>query len=51
MSSVAFSTLYLARMAWENCTDKQVDTGDTTWVLISAVLVLGMLPALAFFEV
>lgn len=37
-------------MAWENCTDGKVDTGDTTWVLISAVLVLGMLPALAFFE-
>jgi len=27
-----------------------VDTGDTTWVLISTILVMGMLPALAFFE-
>ena len=37
-------------MAWENCAGGKVDTGDTTWVLISAVLVMGMLPALAFFE-
>jgi Amt family ammonium transporter len=28
----------------------QVDTGDTTWILVSTVLVLGMCPALAFFE-
>eukprot|EP01112_Ceratiomyxa_fruticulosa_P000278 TRINITY_DN10266_c0_g1_i1.p1 TRINITY_DN10266_c0_g1~~TRINITY_DN10266_c0_g1_i1.p1 ORF type:complete len:445 (-),score=64.35 TRINITY_DN10266_c0_g1_i1:232-1566(-) len=27
-----------------------VDTGDTTWVLISTILVLGMIPALGFFE-
>jgi ammonium transporter, Amt family len=27
-----------------------VDAGDTAWVLISAVLILGMMPALAFFE-
>ncbi len=27
-----------------------IDTGDTTWVLISTVLVLGMMPGLAFFE-
>lgn len=27
-----------------------VNTGDTAWVLICAVLVLGMMPALAFFE-
>ncbi|GAM24906.1 hypothetical protein SAMD00019534_080810, partial [Acytostelium subglobosum LB1] len=26
------------------------DTGDTTWVLLSTILVLGMMPALAFFE-
>eukprot|EP01113_Clastostelium_recurvatum_P019579 TRINITY_DN230_c0_g1_i1.p1 TRINITY_DN230_c0_g1~~TRINITY_DN230_c0_g1_i1.p1 ORF type:complete len:443 (-),score=98.98 TRINITY_DN230_c0_g1_i1:57-1385(-) len=30
-----------------NC---DVDAGDTTWVLISTVLVLGMMPALGFFE-
>jgi hypothetical protein len=24
--------------------------GDTTWVLVSTILVLGMMPALAFFE-
>eukprot|EP00291_Cryptomonas_curvata_P026344 CAMPEP_0172175382 /NCGR_PEP_ID=MMETSP1050-20130122/14194_1 /TAXON_ID=233186 /ORGANISM="Cryptomonas curvata, Strain CCAP979/52" /LENGTH=473 /DNA_ID=CAMNT_0012847473 /DNA_START=48 /DNA_END=1469 /DNA_ORIENTATION=+ len=28
----------------------QVDSGDTTWILVSTVLVLGMCPALAFFE-
>ena len=27
-----------------------VNTGDTAWVLFSAILVLGMMPALAFFE-
>jgi len=27
-----------------------IDTGDTTWVLVSTVLVLGMMPALALFE-
>lgn len=27
-----------------------LDTGDTTWLLVSTVLVLGMCPALAFFE-
>ena len=27
-----------------------VDPGDTVWVVVSAVLVLGMMPALAFFE-
>src|SRR5690242_16517185 len=27
-----------------------IDTGDTTWVLVSTILVLGMMPALAFFE-
>lgn len=27
-----------------------VNTGDTAWVLLSAVLILGMMPALAFFE-
>lgn len=30
--------------------DQCWDAGDTTWVLISSVLVLGMMPALAFFE-
>jgi len=27
-----------------------IDSGDTTWVLVSTILVLGMMPALAFFE-
>jgi ammonium transporter, Amt family len=27
----------------------QIDTGDTTWVLVSTALVLVMTPALAFF--
>eukprot|EP00455_Lapot_gusevi_P044497 TRINITY_DN5566_c0_g1_i1.p1 TRINITY_DN5566_c0_g1~~TRINITY_DN5566_c0_g1_i1.p1 ORF type:complete len:477 (-),score=172.07 TRINITY_DN5566_c0_g1_i1:77-1507(-) len=27
-----------------------IDTGDTAWVLVSTVLVLGMMPALALFE-
>ena len=27
-----------------------VDPGDTGWVLLATVLVLGMMPALAFFE-
>ncbi|KAL6073060.1 Ammonium transporter [Balamuthia mandrillaris] len=27
-----------------------IDTGDTTWVMVCTVLVLGMMPALAFFE-
>ena len=27
-----------------------VDAGDTTWVLISTILVLNMMPALALFE-
>ncbi len=27
-----------------------IDSGDTTWVLISTVLVLGMMPGLALFE-
>eukprot|EP00283_Hemiselmis_rufescens_P010310 CAMPEP_0173419392 /NCGR_PEP_ID=MMETSP1357-20121228/1251_1 /TAXON_ID=77926 /ORGANISM="Hemiselmis rufescens, Strain PCC563" /LENGTH=438 /DNA_ID=CAMNT_0014382031 /DNA_START=201 /DNA_END=1514 /DNA_ORIENTATION=- len=27
-----------------------VDTGDTTWILVSTIFVLGMSPALAFFE-
>ncbi|MFO0001022.1 MAG: ammonia channel protein, partial [bacterium] len=26
------------------------DPGDTTWVLVSCALVLGMMPGLAFFE-
>lgn len=33
-----------------HCTGFAIDTGDTTWVLISTILVMGMLPALAFFE-
>lgn len=37
-------------MAYEHCENNQVDTGDTTWVLIATILVMGMLPALAFFE-
>ncbi|EFA81479.1 ammonium transporter [Heterostelium album PN500] len=36
---------------YQNCADgKAPDTGDTTWVLLSTILVLGMMPALAFFE-
>jgi Amt family ammonium transporter len=27
-----------------------IDTGDTTWVLIATVLVLGMMPGLSLFE-
>jgi Amt family ammonium transporter len=27
-----------------------IDPGDTAWVLLSFILVLGMMPALAFFE-
>eukprot|EP01117_Protostelium_nocturnum_P003099 TRINITY_DN1403_c0_g1_i4.p1 TRINITY_DN1403_c0_g1~~TRINITY_DN1403_c0_g1_i4.p1 ORF type:complete len:459 (-),score=97.78 TRINITY_DN1403_c0_g1_i4:207-1583(-) len=30
--------------------DPCINTGDTTWVLISSILVLTMMPALAFFE-
>ena len=30
--------------------DDCVNTGDTAWVLLSAVLILGMMPALGFFE-
>lgn len=30
--------------------DPCINTGDTTWMLLSSVLVLGMMPALAFFE-
>ena len=37
-------------MPYEHCTNQEIDTGDTTWVLISTILVMGMLPALAFFE-
>ena len=33
-----------------SCEGGHIDTGDTTWVLISTILVMGMLPALAFFE-
>jgi Amt family ammonium transporter len=33
-----------------SCEGGAIDTGDTTWVLISTILVMGMLPALAFFE-
>jgi ammonia channel protein AmtB len=32
------------------CLGGKIDTGDTTWVLIATILVMGMLPALAFFE-
>eukprot|EP01133_Synstelium_polycarpum_P013075 gene13075-15379_t len=35
---------------YANCIDGKPDTGDTTWVLLSTILVLGMMPALAFFE-
>jgi ammonia channel protein AmtB len=27
-----------------------INTGDTTWVLVSSILVLSMMPALSFFE-
>lgn len=30
--------------------DSCINSGDTTWVLVSTILVLGMMPALAFFE-
>ena len=30
--------------------DPCINSGDTTWVLVSTILVLGMMPALAFFE-
>lgn len=30
--------------------DDCINTGDTTWVLVSTILVLGMMPALALFE-
>lgn len=33
-----------------NQTSDCINTGDTTWVLISSILVLSMMPALAFFE-
>ncbi|GAM27761.1 hypothetical protein SAMD00019534_109370, partial [Acytostelium subglobosum LB1] len=36
--------------SYPNCIGNQPDTGDTTWVLLSTILVLGMMPALAFFE-
>ncbi len=31
-------------------TESCIDRGDTSWVLVSTILVLGMMPALAFFE-
>ena len=34
----------------ENGTSDCINTGDTTWVLVSSILVLSMMPALAFFE-
>ncbi|CAF1117977.1 unnamed protein product [Adineta steineri] len=37
-------------MVFSNETDSCINTGDTTWVLISSILVLSMMPALAFFE-
>eukprot|EP01111_Echinosteliopsis_oligospora_P000201 TRINITY_DN1018_c0_g1_i1.p1 TRINITY_DN1018_c0_g1~~TRINITY_DN1018_c0_g1_i1.p1 ORF type:complete len:444 (-),score=107.52 TRINITY_DN1018_c0_g1_i1:17-1348(-) len=39
--------MVIAEDAPLNCA---IDPGDTTWVLISTILVMGMLPALAFFE-
>eukprot|EP00960_Hanusia_phi_P046909 758103-Hanusia_phi.AAC.1 len=30
--------------------DCNMDSGDTTWIIVSTALVLGMSPALAFFE-
>ncbi|KYQ99652.1 ammonium transporter [Tieghemostelium lacteum] len=36
---------------FQHCVNGEApDTGDTTWVLLSTILVLGMMPALAFFE-
>lgn len=32
------------------CTEGDIEPGDTAWVLMSTVLVLGMMPALSFFE-
>lgn len=37
-------------MAVPGCIGGIVDDGDTAWVLVSSILVLGMMPALAFFE-
>jgi hypothetical protein len=37
-------------MVFSNITSDCINTGDTTWVLISSILVLSMMPALAFFE-
>lgn len=38
-------------MGTESVTDTScVNSGDTSWVLLSTILVLGMMPALAFFE-
>ncbi|CAF3434204.1 unnamed protein product [Rotaria socialis] len=37
-------------MLHTNETTDCINTGDTTWVLISSILVLSMMPALAFFE-
>lgn len=41
--------VYIA-MVDMNGTVSCINTGDTTWVLISSILVLSMMPALAFFE-
>ena len=35
---------------FNNGTTDCINTGDTTWVLVSSILVLSMMPALAFFE-
>ena len=37
-------------MLYENETISCINHGDTTWVLVSSILVLSMMPALAFFE-
>lgn len=31
-------------------TPECINTGDTTWVLVASILVLSMMPSLAFFE-
>lgn len=48
LSPATMTTSHNSTMS--GCIGGEIDTGDTTWVLISTILVMGMLPALAFFE-
>ena len=38
-----------AAWAWADAVPAKIDSGDTTWVLVSAALVMLMTPALGFF--